>query len=205
MVSKSSFIAFICVWLSCVAPTHAQILELSELDTARMYTRLDQALANPDVVLRLDLSRQKLQAFPMEIFQLSQLQELRLNKCRLSDLPDEFFLLPDLQILQCQHNELDTIPSSVFQLNSLKVLDVADNFIEIVPEEIAQLSELETLALWDNPITYYAEGLSEMQQLKVLDVLNNAMSRETQDRLKASLPNCKIIMSPPCACMDGEE
>lgn len=205
MVSKSSFITFMCVWLSCVAISHAQILDPSELDTARMYTRLDQALANPDAVLRLDLSRQKLQAFPMEIFQLSQLQELRLNKCRLSELPDEFFLLPDLQILQCQHNELDTIPSSIFQLSSLKVLDFADNLIEIVPDEITQLSALETLALWDNPITYYAEGLSEMQQLKVLDVLNNAMSRETQERLKTSLPNCKIIMSPPCACMDGDE
>jgi Leucine-rich repeat (LRR) protein len=205
MVSKSSFIAFMCVWLSCVAITHAQILDPPELDTARVYTRLDQALANPDAVLRLDLSRQKLQAFPMEIFQLSQLQELRLNKCRLSELPDEFFLLPDLQILQCQHNELDTIPSSIFQLSSLKVLDFADNLIESVPDEITQLSALETLALWDNPITYYAEGLSEMQQLKVLDVLNNAMSRETQERLKTSLPNCKIIMSPPCACMDGDE
>jgi hypothetical protein len=44
-----------------------------------------------------------------------------------------------------------------------------------------------------------------MQQLKVLDVLNNAMSRETQQRLKSGLPKCKIIMSPPCACMDGDE
>ena len=93
----------------------------------------------------------------------------------------------------------------VFYLKNLKKIDFGYNFISTIPDQISQLEKLEILALWDNPITYYAEGLSEMQRLKVLDVLNNAMSRETQERLKTSLPNCKIIMSPPCACMDGDE
>jgi hypothetical protein len=88
-------------------------------------------------------------------------------------------------------------------LKHLRILDVADNIVECIPDEIDQLTSLETLAIWDNPITYYPERLTEMQQLKVLDVLNNAMSRETQQRLKVGLPNCRIVMSPPCACMDG--
>jgi len=205
MVRKSIIICLVCIWMSCLTAAHAQILASSDLDTAHVFTKLEDALANPDMVLRLDLSRQKLQVFPVEIFQLVHLQELRLNKCRLADLPNEFLALPELQRLQCQHNEIDTIPPSVFQLRNLKTLDFADNLIEIIPDEISQLSALETLALWDNPISYYPDNLSEMQWLKVLDVLNNAMSRETQERLTSSMPGCKIIMSPPCACMDGDE
>jgi Leucine-rich repeat (LRR) protein len=90
------------------------------------------------------------------------------------------------------------------QLKNLKVFDLADNIIEVIPSEIDRLSQLETLSLWDNPITTYPESLTNMQRLKVFDLLNNAISRETQQRLKEGLPKCKVIMSPPCACMDGD-
>ena len=205
MVKRTALIALFFLATLGLSTVRAQVLSLSDLDTARVYTDLAKALQNPGVVLRLDLSKQKLSTFPEEIFTLSNLQELRLNKCRLSELPNRFKELPNLQRLHCQHNELDTIPSSLLGLNHLKTLDLADNFIEVIPEEIEQLTELQTLSIWDNPVTYYPESLTEMQQLKVLDVLNNAMSRETQQRLKSGLPACKIIMSPPCACMDGEQ
>ena len=205
MVKRTALIVLFFLAAVGLSKVQAQVLSASDLDTARVYTSLSRALQNPTAVLRLDLSKQKLSTFPEEIFGLSNLQELRLNKCRLSELPDRFKELPNLQRLQCQHNELDTIPPSLLGLKHLKTLDLADNFIEVIPEEIEQLTELQTLSIWDNPVTYYAESLTEMQQLKVLDVLNNAMSRDTQQRLKGGLPKCKIIMSPPCACMDGEQ
>ncbi len=205
MARRTALIVGLIVAVAGLSTVRAQVLSANDLDTAKVYTSLAKALENPAAVLRLDLSKQKLPTFPEEIFSLSNLQELRLNKCRLSNLPNRFQELPNLQQLQCQHNELDTIPPSLFRLKFLKTLDLADNFIGVIPEEIEQLTQLQTLALWDNPVTYYPESLTEMQQLKVLDVLNNAMSRDTQQRLKSGLPKCKIIMSPPCACMDGDE
>ena len=196
------FIALCALWYTAA---NAQTIPSSDLDTARVYTNLETAMENRDQVLRLDLSRQKLYDFPPEIFQLTNLQDLKLNKCRIIELPDSFALLPNLKHLQSQHNEIGTIPLSLLQRKNLITLDLADNIIEVIPNEIEGLAQLETLALWDNPITTYPESLTQLTQLKVLDLLNNAISRETQQRLNEGLPKCKIIMSPPCACMDGGE
>jgi hypothetical protein len=205
MVRQIAYRFLLCIAFSYASQAQSQVLSLKDLDTAHVFTSLEQALLNPGVVLRLDLSKQKLSGIPDDVFRLSNLQELKLNKCRVTQLPDRFSALPNLQRFQCQHNEIESIPASIFTLRQLKLLDLADNIIESVPDEIDQLTSLETLALWDNPIGYYPERLTEMQHLKVLDVLNNAMSRETQQRIKTGLPNCKLVMSPPCACMDGED
>ena len=183
----------------------AQRVAYESLDTVVVFKSLDEATARQDEVIRLDLSRQKLLKFPEAIFTMKNLQELKLNKCRLTTLPDRFDELPALQRLEVQHNELEVIPISLTKLKDLRVIDFADNIIDRIPDQIDRITSLHTLALWDNPITYYPERLTEMQQLKVLDLLNNAMSRDTQERLKSGLPQCKIILSPPCACMDGDE
>ena len=183
----------------------AQSVAFESLDTVPVYRSIESALADADKVIRLDLSKQKLGEFPEAIFSFKNLQELKLNKCRIAALPDSFDQLPALQKIEIQHNELEVIPPSIFKLKDLRVLDLADNIIDSIPDEIDRLTALTTLALWDNPIAYYPERLTEMQQLRVIDLLNNAMSRETQERLKSDLPQCKIIMSPPCACMDGDE
>jgi leucine-rich repeat protein SHOC2 len=205
MAKQSIIRFFLAVFVLLPEVADAQMIPWKDLDTARVYTDLQVALANREHVLRLDLSRKKLPVFPNEIFQLSNLQDLKLNKCRIVELPDSFDLLPNLQRIQCQHNEISTIPASLVGSTNLVVLDLADNIIEVIPNEINRLTRLETLALWDNPITTYPESLTQMNHLKVFDLLNNAMSRETQERLKEGLPKCKIIMSPPCACMDGGE
>jgi len=154
MVRRIALIAVLGLATIRFSILHTQVLSSKDLDTARVYTSLVKAMENPSVVLRLDLSKQRLGSFPEELFSLTNLQELRLNKCRLSELPNRFHELPNLQRIQCQHNELDTIPSSIMSLINLKTLDLSDNFIEIIP---------------------------------------------------SGLPKCKIVMSPPCACMDGEE
>jgi hypothetical protein len=203
MVRKMKHIGLLLLVALSISPARAQMLSPADLDTAKVYTSMEGAMKYPELVLRLDLSKQKLGSIPDDVFRLNNLQELRMDKCRLSELPDGFNAFPLLQSLRLQHNEIDSIPPTIFGLKHLRILDVADNIVECIPDEIDQLTSLETLAIWDNPITYYPERLTEMQQLKVLDVLNNAMSRETQQRLKVGLPNCRIVMSPPCACMDG--
>jgi Leucine-rich repeat (LRR) protein len=178
---------------------------LAALDTMKVYHSLEEALQFPEKVYRLDLSKQKLGDFPMEILQLTNLNELILDKCRLHTLPQEIGELENLQVLRCQHNEIEVLPAGLLKLHSLKKLDLADNLISIIPDKIDELAELETMALWDNPIEVYPDALGDLDQLRTLDLLHNQINYDTQERLRTLLPRCKIIMSPPCACQDGGE
>jgi hypothetical protein len=77
---KQAVIAFffaVCA-LQCTT-AYAQLIPVNDLDTAHVYTDLKDALEKRNGVLRLDLSRQKLYEFPTEIFEFTNLQELKLN------------------------------------------------------------------------------------------------------------------------------
>jgi Leucine-rich repeat (LRR) protein len=197
----------ICLLLALFLGTisSAQVLSKEALDSMVVFRNLDDALASPDRVFRLDLSKQKLIEFPEEILQLVNLNELILDKTRINAIPNEISRLTFLQTLSLQHNEIDTIPTGLLKLKNLTKLDLADNLIGSVPENIDKLQSLEILSLWDNPIASYPSTLSDLQHLKYLDLLHNPISGETQERLRNILPDCKVIMSPPCSCLDGGE
>ncbi|MFN9800581.1 MAG: hypothetical protein ACK54P_11255, partial [Bacteroidota bacterium] len=68
------------LFLMAVPSVKSQLLTPAQLDTARIYRSVEAALQSALPVYRLDLSRQKLEAFPAEILRLTQLQELRLSR-----------------------------------------------------------------------------------------------------------------------------
>ena len=175
-----------------------------DVAVSKMFTRLEDAMLNPNEVVKLDLRKQKLKVIPNEIFGLLELRELYLDKNQITELPADISRLNKLEKLSLQHNELSLFPRSVLELSSLEFLDLADNMIDSIPDEIVHLEQLNTLSMWDNPIAYYSPALSKLPRLKILDLLHNTMSKETQGRLYRDLPKCKLIVSPPCACMDGD-
>ena len=59
---------------------HAQLLDSLSLDTTTAFTSIDQAMKNPEKVVKLVLKREHLKAFPKEIFQFTNLQYLDLSK-----------------------------------------------------------------------------------------------------------------------------
>lgn len=183
----------------------AQDKELVAPDTNRIYRSLETAMKYPDRVFRLHLTKQKLKEVPPEVFKFKNLRELVLDKNKLTAIPNEIVLLQNLETLQCSHNEIDSITPSMLKLKKLKKLDLSDNIIGSVPENIDHLEELEFLILWDNPIYYYPNSLGDMKKLQVLDILNNQLNYSTRDRLLGSLPNAKVIFSPPCNCVEGME
>jgi len=197
-------IALVLTMMAFAPAIHAQLLKKSQLDTAKVYTNLSQALLHPELVYRLDLSRKRLKTFPDEILTLSNLNDLRLNKNKIQVIPNEISRLPFLQKLECVHCELDTITPGILQLPHLRHLDLGDNYIRVIPQEIDRLEKLELLALWDNPINVYPQTLGNLRNLKMLDLLHNQMNGGTQDRLRTLLPATRVVLSAPCRCEDGE-
>lgn len=183
---------------------NAQLLSAEQLDTAKVYHSIESALRNPKSVYRIDLSKQKLKAFPEELIQFPNLNEVVLDKNKIDSIPPVIGKLKYLQVLSMQSNKIDTLRKEVFWLQHLKKLDLGDNLISYIPADLEKLQKLEVLCLWDNPIQVYPAVLGDLPNLKILDLLNNQMGRNTQERVQNMLPNCRIIMSPPCNCEDEE-
>ena len=70
------------------------------LNQQKVFTDLQEALRQPDSVFRLDLSRDRLKEFPLEILQLKQLRELNLSHNKIVQLPETISMLTNLQSLQ---------------------------------------------------------------------------------------------------------
>ena len=179
--------------------------QFSAQDSARVFKTVDEIALNPKRVFRIHLTKQKLEAFPEIIFMCPNLQELVLDKNRLREIPDQINQLKGLKHFSVKQNKIEKFPGALLELNQLEFLDLGENWIDSIPDEIDRLQNLRTLSLWDNPIEHYPQELGNMPALLVLDLLNNQMSKETQRRLKSDLPKCKLIVSPPCACMDGDQ
>lgn len=188
-------------------PKHseAQLISYEQLDTCKIYHSLEEAMMNPSIVYRLDLSKRKLKEFPKEIFLFTNLNELKISRNKIIEVPDDIKKLRYLQRLDMQRNALDTITVAMCELRNMRVLNLAENFITGIPDEIQQMTELKYMILWQNPIEYYPNSLGMLEKLEVLDLLHNLINERTQDRLRNILPKTNIVMSPPCNCGMQEE
>jgi Leucine-rich repeat (LRR) protein len=190
--------------LNWVMACHAQSALRFEWDSLPVFTSIESAIQQPEQVYRLDLRKQKLSVFPVEILQFSNLIELNLEKNKIDSLPEEISKLSNLQSINLAHNEIYSLPDGIWQLTQIRYLNVADNILSRLSIQIQYCTLLEELVLYDNPLEEYPDQLSDLPNLRVLDLLHNNISYETQDRLMANLPDCKVIMSPPCSCADGQ-
>lgn len=190
---------FLLIFFLASGSADAQLLSLSNLDTCKVYTSLEEALRNPNQVVRLKLSRAKLKKFPEEIRQLVNLQELDLSKNKLHTLPDSLGL-PYLQRLTLAKNSFEEFPVAICRLTHLKELVLSQNEIQALPSSIGQLKELEYLDLWSNNLGIYPNELSQLTALKELDLRVIQLSESEQKTIASYLPNTKIHFSPSCNC-----
>jgi len=114
------------------APVQAQVeLELGEERFSdNWFDDLEKAQQNPAKVIYLDLSLQKLRAFPEEVFEF-----------------------PNLTHLYLPYNYFNTIPDAIGQMKQLKVLDLSGTYyLNSLPESMGQLANLEKLIIKDNKL-----------------------------------------------------
>ena len=180
-----------------------QLLDTAALLSQPVYDNLDEALQNPDKIYRLDLSRKKLKAFPMEILKLKNLQELDLSKNKLDSLPEKIGTLTNLQLLNVSGNHLQYLPDSIGELKNLKKFIGSRNDLQLLPKRIGDLKNLEVLDLWDNGFIAFPEELSKLKKLRWMDLRNIVIDDPEQERLKLLLPKAKIFFTPSCHCVTG--
>lgn len=190
------------ILIFCLANVYAkaQLLDSLSLDTLTGYVNLQEALKEPDKVVKLVLRKQHLKTFPQEIFQFKNLQYLDLSKNSIKDIPDSIGTLTQLQYFSCSKNGLQHLSKEIGKLHNLVYLNLNQNDLEMLPPQIGNLEKLETLDLWSNNFDEYPASLSNLKSLRVIDLRNILISDETQAYLKGLMPRATVYMSPSCKC-----
>jgi leucine-rich repeat protein SHOC2 len=193
-----SWVIAIAVSLSCAA--QAQLLRAPELDSARTYRNLQRALAQPELVYRLDLSGQKLKEVPEEVRLLVNLNALDLAHNKLKELPVWLGELRYMQEFRASRNKLEDFPAAICAFTHLKRLDLHRNRLTALPPCLGELKELMAMDLWSNDLGEFPEELAGMRGLRFMDLRAIQYNQEEIDHIRQLLPWAKINFSAPCNC-----
>src|SRR5690554_4390223 len=84
-----------------------------------VFQSLEEAMKNPEKVINLDLSRERLKEFPMELLNFPNLENLDLSNNRISLIPAEIGDLKNLQVLDLSRNRFNILPPQIGKLKEL--------------------------------------------------------------------------------------
>ncbi|MGH0148097.1 UNVERIFIED_CONTAM: hypothetical protein FKN15_011908 [Acipenser sinensis] len=133
----------------------------------------------------LNLSRNDLADFPVEIAQLVQLETLYLNQNKIQTIPDGIFnQLQQLKFLKLSTNHLSKIPSDLGCCKSLQYLNLSHNSLNFLPEVVLELQNLKELFVEYNRLRELPAKLFENQNLEKFSAASNRL-REPPDEVCA--------------------
>jgi Leucine-rich repeat (LRR) protein len=188
------------------------------------FTSLDQAVADPEHVHALILSRTRLTALPPAIGKLVHLRSLVLNRnADLIEIPDELGHLPELTAiylggsprlrfaevlrtlqqlprlegLGIDDNQLGAVPDELAGFPRLKRLGLSGDALTALPPSIGALINLESLDLYDNALTALPTELSQLTRLRVLYIKGNPLPPSELERIRAALPAATLNTDTP--------
>jgi Leucine-rich repeat (LRR) protein len=176
------------------------LLDSLTLDTLKAYTSLQEALKNPELVIKLELRKKKLKEFPVEIFKFPNLQYLDLSKNDIKKIPAEIGQLKNLQYFSISKTGLESLPPQIGELTNLYFLNANQNEISTLPAQIGKLTKLKKLDLWSNNIDKYPNEIKNLVSLQTLDLRVILIPDDEQERVQNLLPRTKIYFSPYCKC-----
>ncbi|MDA0940328.1 MAG: leucine-rich repeat domain-containing protein [Bacteroidetes bacterium] len=153
-----------------------------------------------EVVLALDLTRNRLSDLPEGLKSLPDLTYLIANRNRLQGLPKWLPELTDLKVLLADYNRISDFPEVLLGMPQLEQLSLGENYLTGIPLDIDNMTSLQILSLWGNVLASFPASLGNLERLQILDLLHNEMTVEEQDILKALLPEVQLNLSEPCDC-----
>jgi Leucine-rich repeat (LRR) protein len=183
--------------------------------TTKMYESLEEALKEPEQVIRLNLSKRDLTSIPPEIGQLknlkvlslygnqltnlppefanlAQLQSLDLGKNRFPEVPPQLLKLNNLKVLYLTSNRITVVPPALFKLKNLLLLELAGNQLETLPPDVGNLTNLMELNLRVNRIETLPKTMGKLKMLNVLRLNDNPIPDKEVQKLKAMLQDTDI-------------
>lgn len=174
---------------------HGTVLGETFLQMSMPAFSLEQALQKPDSTFRLDLRGQKLTAFPKEILQLKNLNELWLSKNQIKEIPEEIGQLTHLQNLDLSNNQINSLPESLRKLIYLKKLNLTKNPLQNpnqVLTLIASLPKLTSLEMNFCNITQLPPEISKLDKLTDLQLVGNQI--QTLPAEVGHLSNLQVLL-----------
>ena len=176
------------------------LIPLEELENEQLFKSMEEALLEPENVVRLDLSKQKIPNLDYDFRKLVKIQWLKLAKNDFKKFPIAVTELPLLQWLDLSKNDIDKIPDEIGKLQYLRSLNMSKNKIYVISPELGKLKKLETIDLWDNPIKTFPIELRGMSSLKLLDLRVTVINDTEKKKLQKMFPYTKIKFSKTCNC-----
>lgn len=147
-----------------------KLLTREELRKEKFYKSFDEALEEPEKVYKLSIIYSKNNEKLIEVLnKCKNLQIINLLNCNITEIPNELFEIKNLQYLFLDHNNISEIPKDISKLKNLKLFSIKHNKLTKLPKCLSKLKKLELFFLHDNNI-----------------------SETDIEKLKKSLPDCKI-------------
>lgn len=146
----------------------------------------------------------KSNSIPVEVLQMTNLKQLSIQgmDCDYGDttscwmirqVPGEIANLKKLEILSLNVNAIRILPKEIGELKNLRILDLSDNPGIFNIDHITALENLEELSLFGCGLSNLPEDMGQLKKLKYLGLTGNNISDYDLNRIRASLPACKII------------
>jgi Leucine-rich repeat (LRR) protein len=177
-------------------------VSFSQKTTEKVYKWDEVLQANPDTVYNLSLSKMKLTELPAELWHFKNLRKLYLDKNKLSALPDSFDRFSSLEFLSLDHNQFELFPMPITRLKNLKTFIASNNRLTYLPDNISNAKNLQKMDFYNNEIADFGKGIYELEALNYLDISGTMYGTIFQKQLEEKLQKVKIVMDPPCKCLD---
>ena len=133
----------------------------------------------PQIDTKDSLHIQGVKSIPSEVFQRSELKYLSVRG-------------QDCDIAGVECFALTEIPPEIKKLTQLEHLKLELNYIRKLPVELLELKKLRVLDLTENPGFKDVERVAQMTWLQSFYCFGCHLPEEDVERLKKTLPNCKI-------------
>jgi len=146
---------------SCMAQAISDktLLSKDELNNAKVFNDLSEALKTPLKVYVLDLRGKGLDTLPESIGQLKNLQSLNLSHKTRDDCPKKII------------RKSKTIGGGLMHLDGMSGKYIAYNNITFLPGSIAELGKLQEINLGYNKLSEVPMVLGELENLKFLNLV----------------------------------
>jgi Leucine-rich repeat (LRR) protein len=134
--------------------------------------------AFPPSLLTLNMSFNLLEAIPLALYNLPNIEALILSSNMIAHIPVELCLNnASLINLDLHTNKLESIPQEISQLKHLRRLNIAINQITKVPTSIGDLPLLEWLNVNDNQLTALPDSIGNLRKLIKFGIVQNKLER----------------------------
>jgi len=124
--------------------------------------------------LVLDLSKQRLNAFPLEIWTVKGLLKLSVESNSISVIPPDIVCVSLLEELILSDNQIAMLPFQLGELVELKRLIITKNYVTKLPPDLMQCTNITELNLASNRLSELDVGVcTALCNLRILNVESN--------------------------------